>query len=53
MICVNFSTEYIFLTATAKTLKIKCLILGKRHDNTESIEQANYCFDQIKQSLAK
>ncbi|CAH0557843.1 unnamed protein product [Brassicogethes aeneus] len=27
--------------------------LGKKHDNNESMEQANYCFDQIKQNLGK
>ncbi|RZC34721.1 tetratricopeptide repeat protein 19 -like, mitochondrial [Asbolus verrucosus] len=27
--------------------------LGKKHDNNESVEQANYCFDQIKLGLGK
>ncbi|CAG9772013.1 unnamed protein product [Ceutorhynchus assimilis] len=27
--------------------------LGKKHDNNESIEQANYCLDQIKMNLEK
>ncbi|KAL3282057.1 hypothetical protein HHI36_005257 [Cryptolaemus montrouzieri] len=28
-------------------------ILGKKNENTETIEQANYCFDQIKLNLGK
>lgn len=27
--------------------------LGKKHENTESIEQANHCFDQIKVFMSK
>ncbi|XP_023026307.2 tetratricopeptide repeat domain 19 isoform X1 [Leptinotarsa decemlineata] len=27
--------------------------LGRKHENNESIEQANYCFDQIKLNLGK
>lgn len=27
--------------------------LGKKHENGESVEQANYCFDQIKLNLGK
>jgi hypothetical protein len=27
--------------------------LGKKHDSNESVEQANYCFDQIKLVFGK
>ncbi|KAJ8969868.1 hypothetical protein NQ314_001552 [Rhamnusium bicolor] len=27
--------------------------LGKKHENTEAVDQANYCFDQIKLNLGK
>ncbi|CAG9854380.1 unnamed protein product [Phyllotreta striolata] len=37
----------------AKKFCKEALYLGKKHENSESINQANYCFDQIKMNLNK